>query len=248
MGFVIGIDEVGRGSLAGPVVVCAALVPRALSLVTRHTSLRLRDSKQLTRNQREKWFAHLTAHPKIRFALAKVYPKTIDRINISQAANLAAFRAFHRLTKSSKLKAHSYSVYLDGGLYLGNNRLGRSLSFPPALTRRGRRRRDSRFTLDPRVKPEDDNQKYFAKTIVRADETIPAVSIASIIAKVTRDRLMVRLAKKHPHYGFEVHKGYGTLRHRRAIKKHGPRKAHRLTFLDFLKNSKPKRRNFSRKS
>jgi ribonuclease HII len=74
-------------------------------------------------------------------------------------------------------------------------------------------------------------QPAHAKTIVKADETIPAVAIASIIGKVIRDRAMVRLAKRHPRYGFEIHKGYGTLMHRRAIKKHGPSPAHRKTFL-----------------
>jgi ribonuclease HII len=76
-----------------------------------------------------------------------------------------------------------------------------------------------------------DAQPAHAKTIVKGDEKVPAVAIASIIAKITRDRAMVRLAKRHPQYGFEIHKGYGTPMHRRAIKKHGPSAAHRKTFL-----------------
>ena len=70
-----------------------------------------------------------------------------------------------------------------------------------------------------------------AKTVIKADETIPAVAAASIIAKVARDRFMVRLAKRYPKYGFEVHKGYGTAAHFRAINKVGSCAAHRLTFL-----------------
>ena len=70
-----------------------------------------------------------------------------------------------------------------------------------------------------------------AKTVIKGDEKFPAVAAASIIAKVSRDRFMTRLARRYPAYGFEVHKGYGTAVHRRAIKKYGPCDAHRLTFL-----------------
>src|SRR3989344_3939574 len=247
MGFVIGIDEVGRGSLAGPVMVCAALVMCQVSGIRYHDGKRkipLRDSKKLTAKQREKWFAHLTAHPKIQFALARVYPKTIDRINISRAANLASLRAFRKLTRQANITSGKCAIYLDGGLYLGAQR--GSSRIRTRMSADGKNQQISTFPISASIRV--GNLRISATTVIRGDEKIPAITIASIIAKVTRDRLMVRLAKKHPHYGFEVHKGYGTLRHRRAIKKHGPSKAHRLTFLDFLKNSKPKRRNFSRKS
>ena len=75
------------------------------------------------------------------------------------------------------------------------------------------------------------SQPKNARTIIKGDEKITAIKIASIVAKVHRDRLMCRLAKKYPHYSFEIHKGYGTEVHRRAIRKHGPCPVHRLTFM-----------------
>ncbi|MBI4094688.1 MAG: ribonuclease HII [Candidatus Liptonbacteria bacterium] len=214
MRYLVGIDEVGRGSLAGPVVVAAALVPRELKITNRELGI-LKDSKKLTARQREKWFCYITAHPHINYAVARVYPRGIERMNITKAANLAAFRAFTRLSKSCVLSPKSLRIYLDGGLYLKSSGWQRANSNPdvksgPRPERRGRQ---------------------IAKTVVRGDEKISAIKIASILAKVSRDRFMTRLAKRHPRYGFEIHKGYGTRAHFKAIKKYGPSEAHRLTFL-----------------
>ena len=199
MRYIIGIDEVGRGSLAGPLTVAAVCIPRGFRITNVNLG-RLRDSKQLTPKRREAWFHYLKAHPKVRYALARVYPRKIERINISRAANHAALRAFQRLTESYNLKPNIRKAYLDGGLYLGNGK--------------------SRMT-------------YSAKTVVRGDQKFAAIQAASIIAKVSRDRFMKRLAERYPKYGFEIHKGYGTKRHLRAIKKYGPSEAHRLTFIRF---------------
>ncbi len=182
--------------MAGPVMVAAATLPKNFRYSKKETLCELRDSKRLTRKQREAWYEYLSAHPRVSFALARVYPKSVDRLNISRAANLAAWRAFQRLTTTYHLRPTAYSVILDGGLFLDKKR-----SFPGA------------------------------KTVIRADQSIPAVQAASILAKVSRDRLMVRLAKKYPAYGFEKHKGYGTRAHLRAVRKHGPSPVHRLTFL-----------------
>ena len=200
----IGIDEVGRGALAGPVVVAAAMLAcRPTQIITelrrRQLGLvALKDSKKLSAKQRELWYEHLSGHPKISLAVARVYPREIEKRNISQAANLAAHRAFKKLSKNGS--AARASVFLDGGLYLSNKR------WQAANVRN-------------------------AKTIVKADEKIPAVSIASIIAKVHRDRFMSKLARQYPAYGFEVHKGYGTRRHQAALKRSGPCEAHRKSFL-----------------
>jgi ribonuclease HII len=193
--FIVGIDEVGRGPLAGPVVVCALLMPAGLKFDRKG----LRDSKKLTETSREDWVRKIEKHPDISYALARISPKTIDRINISKAANLAAFRAFTRLAAKMNLTAKNCSVYLDGGLYLGNG-----------------------------------SGRLPGKTVVKGDETIPAVSLASIVAKVRRDATMVRHAKDFPGYGFEVHKGYGTAMHLKALRRIGPSSAHRLTFLKKL--------------
>ena len=196
--WVIGIDEVGRGALAGPVVVAVALLKRQ-NMFGGDCELggrRIKDSKKLSPKQREAWFSYFKYDSGIQFAVARVYPRRIEKMNISCAANLAAARAYKKLIANHKpLIAHS-QVFLDGGLFLGNGEQPRN-----------------------------------AKTIVKGDEKIPAVAIASIIAKVTRDRFMVRLAKEYPAYGFDGHKGYGTKAHYRALRKCGPCDAHRKTFL-----------------
>ena len=212
MKWTIGIDEVGRGALAGPVVVVAAGIacpPSQVASAPVRRSLglgTLKDSKKLSAKQRELWYAYFLRHPKISFTIARVYPREIEKRNISQAANLAAARAYARLIKRMK-KRFDYgfsgkhqNIFLDGGLYLGN-RAWQSANV------RG------------------------AKTIIKADEKIAAVAIASIIAKVHRDKFMCKLAKQYPAYGFHIHKGYGTKIHREAIGEYGPCIMHRLTFL-----------------
>lgn len=199
---IIGIDEVGRGSLAGPVVVCAVALSQGTMRVARRTSLgALRDSKQLSKKQRDAWFLHLTKHPRIVYAVARVYPRGIDRLNISRAANLAAHRAYTRLMRrferSNNSNPERIRVVLDGGLFL---------------------------------KSKERSMAMGAKTVIKGDEKIPAVAIASIIAKVTRDRYMEHLAVKYPHYGFDIHMGYGTALHRARLAKHGCSDVHRYSF------------------
>ena len=195
----IGIDEVGRGALAGPVVVAAALVPNGFKLKAAEAREvgKLKDSKKLSVAQRERWFDFLKDHPQISFKLARVYPRRIEALNISGAANLAAFRAFERLSAEVKFSLNNCKICLDGGLFL------KSKAHQPAN----------------------------ARTIVKGDEKVKAVAIASIFAKVSRDRFMKRLAKKYAAYGFDIHKGYATKAHRKAIEKEGPSPVHRLTFL-----------------
>jgi len=198
---IIGIDEVGRGALSGPVAVAAAVIPKNSKFPPQRgeaAKLKLRDSKRLTPLQREKWFKWIKQN-KIPYALASISPKTIDKINISNAANLAAQKAFSKLTKNYKLKTKNCRVFLDGGLYLKN------------------------------LKPNTQNLK--PKTIIKGDEKIKAIMLASIIAKITRDKKMKQLHKKYPRYGFNQHKGYGTKKHLKAIKKNGPCKIHRRSFL-----------------
>jgi len=194
---IVGIDEVGRGCLAGPVVVAAAMVRGNI----RNAKLgALKDSKKLSARQREAWFAYFRDNSQIAFAVARVYPRRIEALNISRAANLAAYRAFAKLMKNEALsgkKLHETKIFLDGGLFIRSKK----------------------------------SQPKNATTIIKGDEKIRAVAIASIIAKVTRDDFMKRLGKKYPEYGFEIHKGYGTKRHMAAIGRFGPADAHRLTFL-----------------
>jgi ribonuclease HII len=205
--WIVGIDEVGRGALAGPVTVAVAMLVVDARGRAVHIPFRsLKDSKKLSAPQREFWAKEIRSNASVRFAIARVYPRGIERTNISAAANRAAQGAFSRLLKKYKLPLQT-PVFLDGGLYLGSK--ARQQKFSAA---RGA-------------------GKINAKTVIKADEKIPAVAAASIIAKVSRDAYMRRLAEKYSHYSFDIHKGYGTAAHLRAIKKHGPCAAHRLTFL-----------------
>lgn len=201
--YLIGIDEAGRGPLAGPVAVAGVRI-KDKGQRTPHQNkfgagqvkiLRgIKDSKKLTAKQREEWFRILTDHPKIEWAVARVWPKVIDRINIAQAANLGARRVHRRLSLDGKRLSLGRTTFavLDGSLYL------------------------------PAYIPHE--------TIIKGDEKIPVIAAASIIAKVTRDRTMLRLHKKYPQYGFDMHKGYGTKLHRMALRRFGHSEIHRKSF------------------
>jgi len=185
MNYLIGIDEAGRGPLAGPVVVAGVLMsPRLAGRVLAG----IKDSKQLSAKQREEWFDFLTSHSGIQWAVSRISPAVIDRINIYQASHVGARRVYSRLSLES---GRTYAL-LDGSLHL-----------PPGISH---------------------------ETIIRGDELIPIISAASIIAKVTRDRIMIRLHKKYPAYHFDLHKGYSTKLHREMIRELGQCEVHRKSF------------------
>jgi len=193
--YVIGIDEVGRGPLAGPVVVTAVCIPVAFK--SSKILGKVKDSKQLTQKEREAWSRYLRSEPIVKYATVAIHPKAIDRLNISNAANRAAEQALKKLSVKSKVNIKTSKIILDGGLYIGSKAA---------------------------------QKNYNARTTPKADERFPVVSYASIIAKVYRDRYMTRQDAKYREYGFAAHKGYGTLAHRRALRKHGRSPLHRLTF------------------
>ena len=185
----IGIDEAGRGPLAGPVAVGAAYIPKGARISYKN----LRDSKKLTERDRELWFGKMKQwqkEGKIRFSVTLISHEVIDTKGIVCAISLGIQRCLKTLAVDPK----ETLVLLDGGL-----------------------------------KAPTEYRKQ--KTIIKGDEKISAISFASIAAKVTRDKRMVSLAKKYPEYGFEVHKGYGTLRHRQAIMKYKSSDIHRTSFL-----------------
>jgi len=195
---IIGVDEVGRGSLAGPVTVGAVLLKKKTDMPPG-----LKDSKKLSPGQRENWFRFIRAREKegiLFFAYASVSPSVVDRLNISRAANLAAFRAIRKVMRKSGTKTSNLKIFLDRGLKIPSG--------------------------------------YNQTSMIKADEKIPVVSMASIAAKVSRDAYMIRASRKYPGYGFEFHKGYGTDFHRKVIRKKGPLKIHRLTFLGGFSNLK----------
>lgn len=207
--YIIGLDEVGRGALAGPVVVAAAAISKEATRAVRRqerTLGTLKDSKKLSPRKRVAWLEFFKEHQYIAFASARIYPRGIEKMNISASANKAALSAYSRLIVNNAMRIGKHEIFLDGGLYLGN-------------IKNGLRRECFR------------EEMKHAKTVVKGDEKIMAVKIASIVAKVSRDAYMVRLAKKYPKYGFDIHKGYGTKAHFSAIRKHGSAPVHRKSFL-----------------
>lgn len=211
---IIGIDEVGRGALAGPVVVAAVAATTKLRIkkkIKNSKLAKLKDSKKLSPKQREIWF-YFIKQQKFPYAIASVYPKIIDKINISNAANLAAAKALKSLIKNYKLRIKNYDVYLDGRLYVKSKIL-------PA----GRYGKNQKFI------------NFKTKTIIKGDEKIPAISLASIVAKVHRDKFMKKLHKRYPVYDFIHNVGYGTKKHFKAVKKHGCSPVHRKSFAPCVK-------------
>ena len=184
---IAGVDEAGRGPLAGPVVAAAVVLPQRWLGAGLDERLRdLNDSKQLTEAQRENYFAILTAHPEIRFAIAVVDAETIDRINILQATHRAMNEALAQLSPSPE------HVLVDG-------RPVKTMRFPQTA-------------------------------LVKGDAKSYSIAAASVLAKVTRDRMMLEFHARHPGYGFAEHKGYGTPQHLAAIEKLGACAIHRRSF------------------
>jgi len=187
---VAGVDEAGCGPLAGPVVAGAVLFPHSWLETGLHSKLRgLNDSKQLTEEEREKYFKIITSHPEIRFGVATVDVEMIDRINILQAAHRAMGLALEQLQPAPQ------HVLVDG-------RPVKSLRFPNT-------------------------------PLVKGDCRSYSIAAASVVAKVTRDRLMQEYDRMYPGYGFAEHKGYGTPQHLAAIAAKGPCPIHRRSFSPF---------------
>ena len=184
---VAGVDEAGCGPLAGPVVAAAVVFPPSWLETGLPGAFRgLNDSKQLTEEEREKFFDRIQSRPEIHFAIAVVDVETIDRINIRQAA----WRA------------------MDGALDQLQPRAGHVLVD-------GLRIRWLRYPQTP---------------LVQGDAKSYSIAAASVLAKVTRDRLMRELDKQYPGYGFAAHKGYLTSQHSAALQKLGPCPIHRRSF------------------
>lgn len=195
MKYVIGIDEAGRGPLAGPVAVGAVLVPEKFDILQAFREVK--DSKLLTPKKREEIYEEVIARARgseMRFCVCFAGHRTIDAYGITRALRRTVARSVVALAPSGE----GIRVFLDGLLYA-----------PSA---------------------------YEQETIVHGDALVPVISLASVIAKVKRDRLMVRFSKKFPQYGFELHKGYGTKRHWTALKEYGLSEIHRVTYCTVLRS------------
>ncbi len=195
MTHIVGIDEAGRGPLAGPVAVGGV---RVTEVFNKKFWKGIKDSKKLSHEERELWFALAQEGRKkkeLDFAVSLISEKVIDKHGIAYAIRLG----IKRVLKSLKISETESQIFLDGGIKA----------------------------------PKEFKHQL---TVIRGDEKIPIISLASICAKVVRDRKMVKFAKKYPEYEFQQHKGYGTLLHRQAILKYGPTELHRRTFIKRLTN------------
>ncbi len=180
--YVVGIDEVGRGALAGPVVAAAVMLPQSVS----PDKLRdIRDSKEVTPARREALYKLIMVEA-IAVGIGIVPPQIIDSINILNATKLAMRQAIEQLHCSPDF------LLIDG------------------------------MTI-PKL-------NILQKKIIKGDKLCFSIACASIIAKVTRDYIMVEFSKAYPYYGLENHKGYGTEYHLESLKQHGPSPIHRFSF------------------
>ena len=177
---ICGVDEAGRGPLAGPVCAAAVILPEHLQIPG------LNDSKKLTDKKRRELFPVIQQQA-IAYGIGLASEAEIDEINILQATFLAMRRALEQLTVLPEI------ALIDGN-------------------------RETDFGLP-------------VKTVVKGDSLSANIAAASVLAKVTRDNIMVELAQQYPEYGFEIHKGYGTKAHYEALRIYGPSPIHRRSFL-----------------
>jgi len=219
---IVGLDEAGRGPLAGPVTAAAVIInPKTCpersrriksqkhapyrnevsgagsKLQIKNQNLRTilrdaRDSKKLSTKQREKLFKLIKQSSFLKFSYCSVSEKVIDKINIEQATFKAMKNCLKSLNKKYNLKPNL--ILIDGNRII------------------------------------NDHLPYLQKTIIKGDDKILSIALASIIAKVIRDKKMITLAKKYSNYHFEIHKGYPTKLHRKLLKKYGPCEIHRKSY------------------
>ncbi len=190
MRHVIGVDEAGRGPLAGPVAVGIVMVREGFDVAKEFPGVA--DSKKLSEKKREALFAMLkarVARGDARYTVEFESADAIDREGIAVVIRRAIARGVNALAPDAAL----VRVLLDG-----------SLKAPP---------------------------EYAQETIIGGDASVPLISLASIAAKVSRDHLMLELAEKHPEYGFDKHKGYGTAAHYAALRACGLSVIHRRSFI-----------------
>lgn len=184
---IIGVDEAGRGPLAGPVVAASVILPKGINIEG------IKDSKKLSLTKRETLFEAITSEAIYSIAVATV--EEIDKHNILEATKMAMCRAI------SDIYSKADYVIVDGN-----------------------------------VNPMPSRYKN-VKTVIKGDNKSISIAAASILAKVYRDQLMLKLDLEYPDYFWRKNKGYGSLQHRDAIAKHGPTKHHRKLFI---RNIKPK--------
>lgn len=192
---IVGIDEAGRGPLAGPVVAAAAAYRDQDSFAVASELGKkfkfIRDSKTLSEKKREEMYGFIREH--FHVGIGIVTAETIDRINILQATFLSMKEAVSDLRKTLGTPGEGILLLVDGN-------------------------------------QEIPNLSVSQETVIGGDATVRSIAAASIIAKVTRDRMMAEYDEEYPVYGFAKHKGYGTKEHMDALKRHGACPIHRMSF------------------
>jgi ribonuclease HII len=189
--FIAGLDEVGRGPLAGPVLAAAVLLKSGANNLLKG----INDSKKISEKQRNYFYDILINNENIEWGIGIVSEKIIDKINILEATKLAMRRAVEQLQK--KVGGKIDYLVIDGNFKI--------------------------------------NSDIPQKSFIKGDQKVLSISVASIIAKVSRDKIMEKIDKKYPKYKFCNHKGYGTSLHFEMIEKYGPCPIHRLSFFPFSK-------------
>ena len=179
--YICGVDEAGRGPLAGPVFAAAVILPEDYEIEG------LNDSKKLSEKKRDALFDEIIEHA-LAYSIQSVDHKTIDEINILEATMLAMKTAVENLS------IRPDAVYIDG------NRVPKNMDIPTEF-------------------------------VIKGDATSASIAAASILAKVSRDRFMLKMDEEYPEYCFAKHKGYGTKLHYEKLREFGPSDIHRLTFL-----------------
>ncbi|MDD4352209.1 MAG: ribonuclease HII [Candidatus Gracilibacteria bacterium] len=181
---IAGLDEAGRGPLAGPVVAAAVILPADFDCTE------LNDSKQISASKRELLYTKIVQEA-LCYKVVSISHKVIDKINILRASKLAMKRCVDKLERTPSF------LLIDG----------MNINYP----------------------------EISQKAIIKGDSKVASIAAASILAKVTRDRYMLKQAEKYPEYGFAEHFGYPTEKHLKALQKHGTCPIHRLTFAPVLK-------------
>ena len=194
--YLLGVDEVGRGPLAGPVTVCVVAVDfkkagKIFSKFSPPQTPKLTDSKKLTEKSREDIFKFAKNREDVFYEISSCSAKQIDKIGIQKCIARCIQNCLKKMDRKG-INFNNSEIRLDGSLYAP--------------------------------------KEYKQKTIIKGDLKEPVISLASVMAKVTRDAYMKKIHKNLPEYNFERHKGYGTNIHIKAIKKNGLSKEHRQSF------------------
>jgi ribonuclease HII len=207
MQFLIVVDEAGRGPLAGPVAVGVVAVPEGFDVAKEFPGVK--DSKKLSEKRREALFERLV---EMSGGIAGDPGTTTSLRSVGYGASVRFVVEFE---SAETIDKEGIAVAVRRALARGVN----ALAPDAALVK---------LQLDGALKAPPE---YAQETIINGDELVPLISLASIAAKVSRDRLMLELAQKYPEYGFEKHKGYGTKDHYEMLKKHGLSPIHRRSFI-----------------